>query len=214
MSQQGGIVLLVGLITTFFSLGRWGVKGVPRENESKLSPKKEAFGIWSLIFILTAFKCLNALANKNSNEEFLALVFLGISYICSAIWVYRFSNFDYAFASIAISIAALTALVGHFLEKTPETIVDWVSQSSSGLLAGWLCIASAISIDYAVIDSEFHETVPIVLTLLLSTLSIYTNKPLLTLPLVWASSFAKYNILLSLFTSVSLSIISFYNIFS
>lgn len=210
----GGIALLVGLMTTFFSLGYWGISKVPRENPSKISPKNEAFSIWSIIFSITVFKIINSLGNVNAQEEFSSLVLLGLSYGFSALWVYNFSKNSYVKAAACISTAALLALVAHSLEEAPQNTLTWISQSSGALLASWLCLASAISWDYAYSNIEFPETLPIWLTFIISFFSIYGEKPLFTLALVWASFFTKTNILLSTATSVSLSIISFLTVFN
>ena len=84
--QSSGIGLLVGLIITFFALGKWGIR--PPNKKSNISPKNTAFGIWTPIFILVIFKSLNSMINENANEKPLSLILLSLSFICSALWVF------------------------------------------------------------------------------------------------------------------------------
>ena len=114
--QSSGIGLLVGLITTFFALGKWGIR--PPNKKSNISPKNTAFGIWTPIFILVIFKSLNSIINENANEKPLSLILLSLSFICSALWVFFASRGDrYEFAGIAITSAAFLAFFSHYFEN-------------------------------------------------------------------------------------------------
>ena len=213
MIQQGGIALLVGLVTTFLALGKWGIKTYPTENPSKVSPKNTAFGIWTPIFLLIIFKSINSIINNAAQEKFTTLLLLSLSFVCSALWVYFSSKLQYKSAAVAITLAGTFAFSGHFIEDNPENTVTWISQSSGAILASWLMLASVISWDYATPNLEFSPILPLIITVLISTISIYAEKPLFMIALLWASIFLKkYNVLAFLITSL-LTFISFYSYF-
>ena len=209
--QSSGIGLLVGLVATFFALGQWGIK--PPNKKSNISPKNTAFGIWTPIFILVIFKSLNSIINKNANEKPLSLILLSLSFICSALWVFFASKGNrYELAGVAITLAAFLAFFSHYFENRPTDLTTWISQSAGAMTASWLFLASAISWDF-VFDLEFPAVIAPILILIISSISIYSEKPLYMISILWASLFLKSYAFISLLASFSLGTISFYNYF-
>ena len=210
-TQLSGISLLVGLITTFVALGRWGIR--PPYKKSQISPKNQAFGIWTPIFLLVIFKSLNSILNENSNEKVISLLLLTFSFLCSALWVYFASTGKrYEFAALSITLGAFMAFFSHYFEEKPADLTTWVSQAAGAMTASWLLLASTISWDF-VFEVNFPAVIAPILILTISTVSIYTEKPLYMIPLIWASFFLKTYSFISILASLSLGTISFYNSF-
>ena len=209
--QASGIGLLVGLVTTFIALGKWGIRRPTKK--SQISPKDPAFGIWTPIFLLVIFKSFNSILNENSNENMISLLLLAFSFVCSALWVYFASKGNrYELAALAITSGAFLAFFSHYLEEKPMNLASWVSQAGGAMTASWLLLASTISWDF-VFETPFPPIISPILILIISTISIYTEKPLYMIPLIWASFFLKTYSFISILASLSLGTISFYNYF-
>lgn len=209
--QASGIGLLIGLVTTFLALGKWGIR--PPDKKSKISPKNAAFGIWTPIFLLVIFKSLNSIFNKDANENMPSLLLLAFSFICSALWVYFAGTGTlYEPAALAITTGAFSAFISHLLEERPKDIITVVSQAGGAMTGSWLLIASTISWDF-VSTVPFPSIVSPIAIIIISTISIYTEKPLFMIPLFWVSFFLREYSVISVFASLLLGIISIYNAF-
>lgn len=210
-TRFGGIILLVGLFFTFSSLRFWGINTVPKDNPSAISPKNAAFIIWTPIFILSLIKAFSAIFIENANENVTSLILMSVSYIFCGLWVFFASKSNYKQAFFSIATAAVLAIVSHLFEPRVNDDFTWITQSSSAMLGSWLCLASLISLDYALPEIEFIPELPLFAIVGVSTISIYYERPLLMISLVWASFFSKKNILLSLLLSLFLLFLSVYS---
>tara|TARA_B100000214_G_scaffold285116_1_gene214633 strand:- start:3531 stop:4199 length:669 start_codon:yes stop_codon:yes gene_type:complete len=210
--QGGGIALLIGLLVTFSALGKWGVSAkFTSDKPSRITPRNAAFGIWTPIFALVFFKALNSILNKNAEENFVSLILLSTSFIFSALWVYFANIPNFSNAAFSITTAALLAFTSYYLEEKPSTTTTWISQSAGAMTASWLLLASAISWDYAIPRINFPPILPLVLITIISTISIYSEKPLYMISLLWASLFLKEYNVLAISISSFLTFLSVYN---
>jgi len=97
------------------------------------------------------------------------------------------------------------------LEKRPQQLPDWISQSAGAMLGSWLSIASLIYLDYTLTTIVFDPIVPLFMATFIGAISIYFEKPLLMISIIWASFYLRKYSLLALFVSFGLGSISIYN---
>jgi len=207
----GGVSLLLGILFTFFSLLKWGVNSVSNGTPSRITPYNQAFSIWTPIFGLSIYKSIYAITSYTQDENDTTLVLLCISYVACAFWVYYSSYKYYKYALFFIISACILAIYAHMLEKRPQQLPDWISQSAGAMLGSWLSIASLIYLDYTLSTIVFDPIVPLFMATFIGAISIYFEKPLLMISIIWASFYLRKYSLLALFVSFGLGSISIYN---
>lgn len=239
--DRRGIVHAVGVVVLVFAytililvvwLRRSGLAmATPSNWRPAFSPSRGAFGIWCLIFILlliTIAYQLSAIAIASVRvPPWYANIFLATSLILSAAWLDIFRDGS---DRLRVRIAALVLVGAAATALLAMTTQDWWSARNNqlmalpflalpvGVYAGWMLVASALSVGTAVLSvlppifndktrtytlldaaEKYDRTsiaswVPLMLASGASGVATAFTNPFILLPLVWALCFMRGHI--------------------
>jgi hypothetical protein len=217
-------LLLVGLGSSVLANSVWGrmIGDVACSWRLAFSPRGPAFSIWGVIYLWTAVSVLlQFLSNMDAETwyvpDFGVNVLMCVAWLVCSLWIWFFSLADsnnvkdgLGWAACCLVVAASCAVAAVCWERswpTGNTERILAVGVPFSLFAGWLCLASSLSVgvflasqtrpadscgeDGRLIEVRDPGTVemwaPVVLAVVVSAFSIGLPDPVLVLPLCWGT---------------------------
>lgn len=154
---------------------------------AKVQPRNEAFGIWALIFPLLLLSA--AWAGGQNEFPSPSVLLLVASLACTVAWSYAVSTFrpiaTFALLSAAACAWASLALLprSRMASSLPS---EWIVETAVSLYAGWLAVASALTLALARPETFDHPPILTIASIVVSVSAALLATPVAPLPVAWA----------------------------
>ena len=152
-------------------------------------PPQVFFVAWSLLFVLGFVHAL-----QSSHDHPAPTILYGTAFMVAGLWVFVSNAEYYRIAALVLCIAAALATTASALQQRPREALDFaVDDVPVNLLAGWLCVATALGLANA--DTRLNDSRTLVVVCVVASIfSIAFAKPTLPIPLLVAALFMRERI--------------------
>ena len=174
------VVTLVGVLVgngIILNEGSVGEGDSIADTQTFITPGGPAFSIWSLIYaFLVAYVVWQAMPQGARSNRMRAILWPAVaSLVLNAAWIWVVERVESAWGSVVVMLLLLASIVAvHRVLKTspPESTVErWVVDIGFGLYLGWVNVATAANITFALVlggvDPDRDVAVPVAVVVLL-----------------------------------------------
>lgn len=170
-------------------------------------PRDVAFGIaWGIVYAALFAAAFAGFARAQSTDAGTAYAACACSLVLTAAWVPLYVHGSVAAqgtAAVVLAISAVVATIAALCEAPSARwrAARWLTWAASGLLAGWLIVATALNVGD--VWPEWHEPLYAIPATAGALLAVNGAHPLLALPLAFAFALTPMDVVVAVCLGVA-----------
>lgn len=199
--------LLLGAVVLSLAVSLSSRRGISDHTVVTPRPRDAAFGIaWGTIYAALFAAAFAGIARAQATDAGTADAACACSLVLATAWVPLYVHGSVAAqgaAAVVLAISAAVATISALCEAPSArwTAARWLTWAASGLLAGWLLVASTLNVGN--VWSAWHEPLYAIPATVGALLAVNGAHPLLALPLAFAFALTPMDVVVAVCLGVA-----------